>query len=478
MSFLLAVALLLGSGLSLLSALRLRTGRWAVDLPLSWFAGTGGFAMGSFALRFLAGVRYTAATALAVLALPVTALALRALLRRGGPAPAASVPPPGGRWLPRPAWLFALLAAYVGATTAVVVLQGVNTPTQTDDGFRVRAFAPVLAFRDVFGPEAREVLTMAGPVPSYVPSLGWRLTGAVDHFHVNGAILVSLVAFLALAVALASSRGRPERGWAAAFAALSLPLFVYHCTTTYADATLALYLGAAFFFFLEFGLEGRGADAERALLLLLAAAMVKREGELVAGAVGLVLVLQVAWESRRSDRRLLARLGLLCLPYLLVVGARVASVGVEGAFPFLRMAVHKAAAAPPATVPGAGPGVSAAAALPPFLWAVFSSGSAGILYWVLPVAVALRLREIVGRRLAWALGAVAVLLLQAGVTSLWLFPEYTLNQGTVHRQLIPVSVLASVWLAALLAGEQGPPELAALPAAVGPAGRSKARRAG
>ncbi len=446
MTFLLTVIGVCASGFALLRLLRLAVGHSAVDLPLSWFVGSGWYALASFALRFLAGVPYTAGTAVAIVALPVAGLLAERLAHRGRPA-APQGEAPAARWRPRPAWVFAPLALYAVAVATMVVLHGSGTPTQTDDGLRVRAFASILAYRDAWSPEARAVLTMAGPLPSYVPSLGWRVTGRVNHFDVNGVILAGLVSLLALAVGLASARGRPERGWAGAFAVLSLPLFVYHCTSTYSDATLAICLGAAFLFLLEFGFTREPADAERSLLLLLGAAMVKREGELVAGAVGVVLLAQVAWEWRRFGRSRLLSLALLCAPYVLVLAARVASVGLADAFPFLRLAAARGAGAP------AGPGLSPAPRdnpLPAFVWSLFSSGNAGLLFWVLSASVVLQFRSLARRRLAWPLAAVALLFAQGAITSLWLVPEFTVNQTTVHRQLLPLSVAAALWVAALL----------------------------
>ena len=474
MSFLLAAAALCASGYALLRLLRLDTGCWAADAPLSWFAGTGWFALATFVLRFLAGVAYTRPSAVLVLVLPAAGLAARAWMRRGE-VPAPGAPAPGRRWLPRPPWLFAPLAAYVIAVAAVVVLYGLGTPTQTDDGLRVRAFAPVLAFRDEWNAAARAVLAMSGALPTYVPSLGWRLAGAVDHFHVNAALVTGFLALLGLAVALPSSRGRPERGWASAFAVSSLPLFVYHCTTTYADATLAIYVGAAFLFFVEYGLSGEEEDALRSLLLLLAAAMVKREGELVAGVVAAALLAQVAWEGRRRGWAPLRHMGFLCLPYLLVVAARVTSVGWENAFPFLSAAARQAAQGPPA--PSDRSTLAARSqALPAFVWAIFSSGSAGMLYWILPVTAFFQLRALGRRRAAWTLAALVLLFAEVAVTSLWLFPRFTVDQSTVHRQMLTLSVAGALWLAAFLAEGVAEGREAAPPAP--PAGAKAAKGGG
>jgi hypothetical protein len=522
MSFLLASAALCASGWGLLRLLRLSEGRWAVDVPLGWLAGTGWLAFGAFVLRFLADVPYRAATAAGVLLAPLAVLGVReALARRRRPAasevPAETTAVPSAdapRWIPRPTWLFAVLAVYVAVTTAAVVLHGVNTPTNTDDAMRVRAFAPMLALADAWSPSARHVLVYTGPLPAFVPSLAWRMTGTVDHFHVNYAVLAAFLALLALAVALSAARGRPEWGWASAFAVTSLPLFAYHLTSTYSDAVLATYLGAAFLFLLEHGRRGDGKDARRAMLLIVVAALVKREGELVAAPVAAVLLAQVActgWrDARERERRgpetgskrgrekggskqdwstgwkgawtgawsAVRPLALLAAPYLLVLAARVRLAGAAGAFPFLQLAVEKAAASadPRAAAAFAVAQATPARALPVFLDALFRSGNAGLVWWVLPAAAVLLAPALRRRGLAWALAAVALLLAEAAVSAIWVFPEFTLDQGTVHRALLPVSVAAALWVAAAVT--RGDPPVSAearTPTRRGATGKKKRR---
>jgi hypothetical protein len=466
-SFLVAAAALCASGVGLLGALGLRTRRWAVDVPLGWFVGAGWLGLAMLVLRILLGVPYVAATAVLVLAAPLAAWGVReALRRRRGDAV-----PPGprpARWLPRPAWLFAPMALYVAFVVVVVALHGLNSPTETDDGYRVRAFAPLLAHADRWEPAARGVLWMAGPVPTWVPSLAWRLGFPVDHFHVNATVLATLLAFLALAVGLASDRGRPEEGWGTAFVVLSLPLLTYHVTTTYADAPLALFLGAAFLLLVAWGRSGDPADAMRALLLLLAAAQVKREGEVLAGTLVAVLLAQAAWRARRDGWALPRRLALLLAPFVLVVAARAAASGAARSFDLLSLLASRgaglAAPAPAAATP------AGTALLPLFADALLGLGSTGLLYWVLPAAALLLLPVAWRSGLVPSLGALALLLAQLAVASLWLFPEFTRDQTTVHRALLPVSVPAAAWLAAVIAAAcAGTPPATAPPAGSAPA---------
>jgi hypothetical protein len=456
MTFLLSAALMCASGVGLLRALRLGTGSVAVDVPLGWFAGMAWVAAATFSSQALLGIPANAPLAIGVLALPLAAWGLLRWRRPGlAPPGGGVVPGPERRWIPRPTWLFAPMAAWSIVVVAAVVLHGLSTPTHTDDAYRVRALAPILVSAGTWNGPARDLIAMAGPIPAVAPALAWVLGAPVDSFHVNATIILTFVALLALLVALASERGAPEAGWGAAFALTSLPLLAYHVTSTYSDAWLAMYLGAAFAFLVAFGQRRDAADAARALLLLLGAAMVKREGELVAFPAIVLLLAQVAWMRRAEGLRSLARLAPLCAAYGVVVAARVAAVGLRGAFPFLRAAAERTASA------GGAVATAAAVAGPIgdapgtgvwtiFVEALFSDGNLGLLWWVLAVSIVLLFPRIWKDGLAWSGAALGLILAETAASALWLYPQYTLDHGTVHRSLLPVSAAAAVWLSALL----------------------------
>jgi hypothetical protein len=462
---LLAIAAICASGHALLRALRIHAGRPAVDVPLSWLAGSAWLGFASTLGRAIPAAP-PAAVAIAALALPFAGWAASRIRGRGAAgatAPAQEGGAPPARWIPRPAWLFAPMAAWVLAVAAAVALHGPATPVHTDDAYRVRGLAPILAAKGPWNEAARAVVAMAGPVPTWVPALPWSLGAPVDPVQVSVAVVATFVAFLALLVTLASARGTPEAGWGAAFAVTSMPLFAYHAASTYADAWLALFLAAGFAFLVAFGRSGLPADAGRALLLLLGAAMVKREGELVALPMAAVLVAQVAWRERGTRMPTLRRLAPLAGAYALVVAARVAAVGWGGAFPFLRAAAGRVSngetAAAAASSAGGTPGASAAAV---FVDALFTDGNLGLVHWVLAACLVLLAPRIRGARLGWALAALALLFAETAASAIWLYPGFTLDHGTVHRSLLPVSAVASVWVAALLAaagrGEDTPPK--------------------
>jgi hypothetical protein len=489
MTFLLAAALLVVAGLALLRLARLDVRSPAADVALAWFVGSGWFAAVAAVLRFAAGVPLSRLTAALVALAPVAAWAALRLRRSAGtveapaPAPAdraaAAAPAAAPRWVPRPLPAYLPIAAYVVLVTAAVLLHGANTPTHTDDGIRVRAFAPVLAFADGWAEDARAIFVAAGPVPTFVPALGWILGGAVDPFHPNYAVLADLVALLLLTVGLGSARGSPERGWAGAFALLSIPLFVYHCTSTYSDAVLAMRVGAGVLLMIEYARTGVHRDAARALLLLGIAALVKREGELVAAAPAAVLVAQLLAERLRGRPLPRAALAFGAAPVALGVVAKVAAVGVAGAFPMLDLlAAQSGLSAAPAAP--AQPGLRAAAAAVFVEAALLRSGNAGMIFWILPAAIAVRARSLVRTGLAWPLSAVGALLAEVAVSSIAIVPQYTLDQSTVHRALLVASVPAALWLAAALidaAAQRDGEDAGAAPRAAGAAQRRRSRGA-
>ena len=449
--FAISVFLLLAAGWALLGLFGLQTRSRVGDLGLAWLLGGGYFGLAVAALRFIVGVAYSTPLALMVVSAPVLLWAWR--WKRGTPR-ASGGAPSASRWVPRPRWLFAPLASYVLVMTASIGLHGFSTPTNTDDGMRVRAFASTLAFDDEWGPEARNIFVMTGPVGAFVPSLGFRLMNDVDHFAVNYVSFTNLLALLLLVIFIPCARGAPARGWSSAFALLSLPLFMYHCTSTYADAWVAIYVGAAVFFLLELSVSSDPADIARALLLLVVAAMAKREAELVVAPVAFVVLL-AAFVRLRQLRPIV-----YLAPYLLFVATKVAAVGAASAFPFVRLFMGRAED----TVHGQVTSVMLNSEHAPrmFLYALFGSGNAGLLFYALVPCALVGIARARRLGLHFALLAVGALFAEVTLTSLWLYPRFTVDQSTVHRALLPTSVAAALWIAALLS-QLNEPALASAP---------------
>jgi len=463
------------SGIALLRLVRLDTGSVAVDVPMGWMVGAAWFALGAFAARSLAGIATGGWVAAAILALPVAGWAVSRLRPSAARIRREAPPARQAHWLPRPVGVFAPMVVWILVAAVGVTMHGASTPTHTDDAYRVRGLAPVLVARGDWTYEARAVVAMAGAIPAFVPALPWVAGAPIEPLHVGWASVLTFLALLGVVIGLGAARGSPRVGWGSAFALTTMPLLLYHWTSTYSDAWLAAYLGAAFAFLVAYGRWGEEGDAGRALLLLLGVAMVKREGELLALPVIMLLLAQVAWQGRRDGLRAVTRLLGPCIALPVMLAARVATVGVDGAFPFLRAAADRATgptAATDAAVSLAGGGASPSPARI-FLDAMFSDGNLGILYWVLVASLVLLFPRVRRNGLAWSGLALGVLLAETAASALWLYPQFTLDHSTVHRALLPVSAAAAVWLAALLADD---PTVPATPPPAEPRSVRRARR--
>jgi hypothetical protein len=131
----------------------------------------------------------------------------------------------------------------------------------------------------------------------------------------------------------------------------------------------------------------------------------------------------------------------------------VAAAGLAGAFPMVGLVAGKAAGA---LVGGADagamqPGTTARVAEFFFQNALFQDGNQGMIFWVLVAAVALRAPDLRRGELLWPLLAVVALLGETAVSSIFIIPQYTIDQGTVNRALLVASVPAALWLAEAVA---------------------------
>lgn len=459
MTFLATILLVSASGLGLLDLLRLRTGHWLADAGFSWLVGCGWYAWAAMVLRIGLGIPYCTATALVIALLPGAAALAR---RRLSPAP-----PPNkdavnaiasegcvcwvdrvARWLPRP-WKFWLpVALYVIAVTTTIALHGINTPTHTDDATRVRAFTPFLAVDDDWSPVAKNLLIAAGALPTFVPTVAWKLTGRLDHFHINYTVLTHLAAFLSLALGLAVRAKLPQRGWATAFAVLSLPFLVYHLTSTYQDAVVALFAGAVLLFVLDYARSGDGADTARAFLLAAVVAMVKRDGAVVGGGLSAVVLAHLLWRRRRERIPVLVPALHAFAPAAVYLALAIAAAGRAWAAPIVDQAIARLE--PTTTSAGLSTSGVPWMAAKTYGEALWQRGNAGMLYWVLPLAAVTQWHRLIRRALALPLVAALVVFAETTVSSIWLIPGFTIDQSTVHRALLAPSILLAVWLAALL----------------------------
>jgi hypothetical protein len=165
----------------------------------------------------------------------------------------------------------------------------------------------------------------------------------------------------------------------------------------------------------------------------------------VAAACASVLLAQLAF-ARRAHRGKGSFWAAAVLGLAGVV-ASVSAVGTTAAFPFVELAVRRASGSG-AGAPSRGASGEVAAK---FANALFDSGNAGMLFWLLPLGLAGLVLRRPPPSAWWPLALLFALFSLTAASSLWLIPEFTLDDSTVHRALLVVEVPGAIWLGGELA---------------------------
>lgn len=201
--------------------------------------------------------------------------------------------------------LVLLFVVSIGAKLFAIVPAAKDVPVRNDDAISMWLFkAKVVAGSDHLSFNADEPFFLGGSNPRYPIFL--PLSAAYLPL-MNGQWSESLAAvpwvgyFIAMPLVILGAVRLRLGAWTpaliAAYFVASLPLVSVHAYRPgYADLPLATYLAAAVAFTLVSQSEDRRVfGIAMALLMLVGAALMKREGPVLAGAVGLVMLLPELW---------------------------------------------------------------------------------------------------------------------------------------------------------------------------------------
>lgn len=331
--------------------------------------------------------------------------------------------------------LTVLFVASIGAKLFAIIPGQKDVPIRNDDAITFWFYkAKVITGSDHLSFDPKDPYYLGGSDPHYPVFL--PLSAAYLPLLKGGwsewlAALPWLGFFLAMPLTILGAIRLRTGAWTpaliAAYVVISLPLVSVHAYRPgYADLPLAAYLAAAVAFVLVSQTEGRRVyGIACALLMLVGAALMKREGPVLAGAVGVVMLLPELWGLIKSGAKRPAWLvgGVLVAiaVVLLTVDVRdvlhnVASLEVHGeVFPSL---VNHA-----------------------FVWASFD-----LAFWLLPIAI---IFIVIARRAEMRTRAIvlAVVLLGIDVCIFALTPQYrfALNDQTPSRlylQVLPAIIVA------------------------------------
>jgi hypothetical protein len=267
---------------------------------------------------------------------------------------------------------------------------------------------------------------------------------------VNYTIITSLFFFLCLLYLAPAVRGNCRQGIYTVFLVLSIPLFVYQSTTTYADVRLAMPFALGLLFFTFYVRDGEDRDLKTMLIFFTIACFVKKNGE-IAGLTGLFVAAAYTFYSFLRERKLPdIRASLYLLPLLAYFAVKQAySNSVGSMFNLVASAANKAVD----TVTLSSE-ISAADEykLRGFFESLFLSGNFGILFYVLIAAVVFNYRKVFSKHLVWEFAFITIVFLEIFYYMVFYFSELEMHSAIVHRTVIILSVVSSVFLASLWAG--------------------------
>lgn len=449
--FLLSTIVLLAVGYCLLALLRISQKHLGADLALSWFIGTGYFAFAYMLVVFVFQVGFNVIASLIIIVLPLAAFGMWRPKQKNAEQTKVSYLPATKRVL------YLALIAWIVAILPLIFLHSKNTPTNTDDGVRLRAYTPFLVYQNDFRDETDGLILGNGIMPSFVPALSWQLGGGADHFHINYFVFSSFFFFLLLLYMVPTTRGNAAQGIMNVFLVLSIPLLLYHATTTYMDIIYILPFVLGFVFFSYYVQDLKLSDLKLTILFWTLTCFSKTEGEILALTGFAFLVLFVCYNYFKNKKGLNKQMGVWVLPVVIYFIVKDQYAGnISG---LLNILTSVGGDMQTGDIAGTEAVVEKAKFTSEQVWRTFShsflaSGNFGILFYVLLFNIAYFVRSIFGSRLIWSFLILGAIFFEIYYNGVVLHPEWTINQTTIHRSVIVLAVLASVFLSMLWTRER------------------------
>ena len=449
MTYLLGVVLFIIAGYSIITLTKISGQNLIYDIALSWFIGAGYYSLAWFVLVYALGADVTPFYSFAIIFTPLLIMIVknRTTIKENA---AQSVDkmknlsylPTGENRV-----LIYTVIAYCIIVITIVIVHGVSTPSNADDALRLRAYTPVLAYDNSAGETANSLIFQNGPWPTFTTILFWHILGSVDHFYINYTIATSFFFFITLLFISPVIQGEPRRGLYSVFLVLSLPLFIYHGTITYADARLAYVFALGFMFFSRYARNSDSKDLKITILFFTLACFIKDKGEIL-GITGLAVTgIFALYDSYRNENRIKFNTAYFLLPfgiYFLVKNFN--SDFISRYFTLISGAAGKLMetmllAAPEQVIDesvryGLGHGL-------------LSSGNFGIIFYILIFNIVFNIKHLFHKKLVWEF-----LLLATVAFEIYYFIEYKFDSPEilsviVNRAAIILAVISALFLSSL-----------------------------
>jgi len=449
MTYLLGVVLFVIAGYSIITLTKISEQNLIYDIALSWFIGAGYFSLAWFVLVYALGADVTRYYSFAIIFIPVLIMVVkkRTSIKENvaqsidGMKSLSYLPTSENRVLN-----YAVIA-YCIIVITIIIVQGVSTPSNADDALRLRAYTPILAYDNTAGETANSLIFQNGPWPTFTTILFWHIMGDVDHFYINYTIVTSFFFFIALLFISPVLQGEPGRALYNVFLVLSLPLFIYHSTITYADARLAYVFALGFMYFSRYARNPDSKDLKITILFFTLACFIKDKGEIL-GITGLIVTgILALYNNYLNKNKINFNTAYFLLPFMIYF--LVKNINADYISRYF-MLVSGAAEKLIETVALAAPDKISNESVDYSLGhGLLSSGNFGILFYILIFNIVFNIKYVFHKKLVWEL-----LLLATIAFEIYYFIEYKFDSPEilsviVNRVAIILAVISALFLSSL-----------------------------
>lgn len=450
MTYLAGVVLFIVAGYSIITLTKISEQNFIYDIALSWFIGAGYYSLTWFLLVYGFKVSVLSYISYAIIFTPLFILIFKykGLVKENitksfnRKNPVQYLPTGDSRVL-----IYTLLAYSIIVIT-IIIVHGISTPTNADDALRLRAYTPILAYDNTATKTANTLIYHNGPWPSFTTVLFWHIAGGVDHFYVNYTIATSFFFFITLIFIYPVLHGEPRRALYNVFLVLSLPLFIYHSTITYADARLAYLFALGFLFFAGYVRNSNSKDLKLTILFFTLTCLVKEKGEIL-GITGLVITaLFVIYNRYIIKKKIEVNTVYFLAPlffYLVVKNYNADNVFryftlISSAFDKL---IQTVVLATPEQISTEGTRYSLRHGL-------FSSGNFGIIFYILIFNLIVNIKYVFHKKIIWEFLFLAIVSFEIYFFLEYQFDEPEILSVIVNRVAIILAVISSLFLSSLL----------------------------
>ena len=452
MIFIFGVCLFLLCGYAIAILLDLLRNDLLSDLSLAWFFGIGYYGLGLLINHYVFHGKLGPVSSLLVLSIPF----LLAFIRQIKNLSAKKIELKEGRYLSdkKNRKLTLLEKGLLLISLSIFLLicsHGVSTPVVSDDAARVRAYYPIMVYKQDLKYFYGKMFTN-GPVSNYAPQLLWQLNGGVEYFFIKYMNLVSFACFLILLFRIPVKHGNVGEGVYNVFLTLSLPFLVYHATSANLDLPVVIPFALGFLLFSIYVESGKRADLNTAILIFTVAALIKGKGELLAVTGIGIAGMYVLSESARKKSPMPWKSISFILPLAIFLYLKE-SVGT----PYFKRfdepvnSLTNLIVGSPSKVEATAHVFAPGQKIYGFFHSLFLSGHFNILFYLLVGSILFFAGRIaVSKRLKWNLFFFAVVFSECYIYMASRFDVALAHQSIIHRVMILLAVigvllLSSIW---------------------------------